>query len=84
MTSNNLAVCFLPSLFRITDFQQTTPPAKSSLPGAGSGVSSSPGSTTGTANPGAATDGNQLRYKSALTCLAALIANADYLLTVKC
>ena len=86
MTSSNLAVCFLPSLFRITDFQQASPPVSSTRTAAavaGSDPRFRP--STGTADPGgspATTDGYQLRYKSALTCLSALIVNADYLLAV--
>jgi len=92
MTAGNLAVCFLPSLFRITDYQQTTPPLNAARAGTSPGVSASRGSTPGrsssgvTTSPGtstATTDGYQLRYKSALTCLATLIANADSLLLVR-
>jgi len=92
MTAGNLAVCFLPSLFRITDYQQMTPSLNSTRAEATSGASTLRGSTPGKSNPGGAspgvstatTDGYQLRYKSALTCLATLIANADNLLLVKC
>jgi len=90
MTASNLAVCFLPSLFRVADYTQTTP-VNSTRPGASQGVNASRGhapgrSAPGGANPGESAtqaDGYQLRYKSALTCLATLIANADYLLTVR-
>jgi len=92
MTAGNLAVCFLPSLFRITDYQQTTPSLNAARAGTSPGVSTIPrGSTAGRSNSGvtspgvstATTDGYQLRYKSALTCLATLIANADKLLLVR-
>ena len=86
MTASNLAVCFLPSLFRVTDYQQKTPPANSTRAGKTPGVHTPRGSTSGGTNPsGSATvvDGYPLRYKSALTCLATLIANADYLLRVR-
>jgi len=85
MTSSNLAVCFLPSLFRITDIQLTSPSSQTARAGAGGSdarVRSNPGTANpGTANPGATIDGYQQRYKSALACLSTLITNADYLLT---
>jgi len=87
MTSSNLAVCFLPSLFRITDFRQASSPSSSTrTTAAPAGSDPRARSTPGAANPGgsaATMDGYQLRYKSALTCLSTLIANADYLLAVR-
>ena len=88
MTASNLAVCFLPSLFRVTDYQQTTARA-GTAPGVNSPrrhtprrSSSAPGAA-GPAGSATTTDGYQLRYKAALACIATLIANADYLLLVR-
>jgi len=87
MTSSNLAVCFLPSLFRITDFRQASSFSSSTRTAAApAGSDPRVRPAPGTASPGGSTatmDGYQLRYKSALTCLSALIANADYLLAVR-